>query len=339
MQTMTHRRRTPCLRQARGFSLIELMVSITIGLVILVAAMSAYLGTASASRNSEAQARMNEDGQAALNILAQQIRMAGNNLDQLNRIELSRRNPVYGATTFPPAGTFTTSNFIVRGCDGAFSNITATTAVNIDSLTCTAGTSTLPDSIAISYEADRFNTVATAGGIPTDCLGSGLNTVTAALPTVDAATGIVSTNTVPYWVADNRFYIGTSTVITTPSLYCKGNGGASPQPLVENVENMQFLYGTVSTSNTATTATVGGYLTADEVVTETTLAALASDAARWDKVVTVRICVIIRSENTIAPDAGSAQYLDCTGTLVTTPPDLRLRRAYSTTVVLRNRMP
>ena len=340
MQTMTHRLRTPCLRQPKGFSLIELLVSITIGLVILVAAMSAYLGTASASRNTEAQARMNEDGQAALNILAQQIRMAGNNPDQPNRIELSRRNPVYGTTTFAPVGPFTTSDFIVRGCDGAFSNITATTAVNIDSLACTAGTSTLPDSIAISYEADRFNTVAAAGGRPTDCLGFGLNTVTASLPTVSPTTGIVSTTTVPYWVADNRFYIGTSTVITTPSLYCKGNGGSgAPQPLVENVENMQFLYGTVSTLITATTATVGGYLTADEVVTETSLAALASDAARWAKVVTVRICVVIRSENTIAPDAGSARYLDCTGTLVTSPPDLRLRRAYSTTVVLRNRIP
>lgn len=336
---MTHRLRTPCLRHPKGFSLIELLVSITIGLVILVAAMSAYLGTASASRNTEAQARMNEDGQVALNILAQQIRMAGNNPDQPNRIELSRRNPVYGTTTFPPAGPFITSNFIVRGCDGAFTNITATAAVNIDSLTCTAGTSTQPDSIAISYEADQFNTVATTtDNRPTDCLGFGLNTVTASLPRVVA--GTVTTTVVPYWVADNRFYIGTSTGITTPSLYCKGNGGAgSPQPLVENVENMQFSYGTVSTTNTATTATVGGYLTADEVVTETTLAALASDAARWAQVVTVRICVIIRSENTIAPDAGSARYLDCTGALVTTPPDLRLRRAYSTTVVLRNRMP
>ncbi len=335
MQTTIHQ---PCrsgLRHSRGFSLIELMVSITIGLVISVAAVSAYLGASSASRTTEAQTRMNEDGQAALNVLSQQIRMAGNNPDQPNRTELSRRNPVYGPTTFPLGGTFTTSNFIVRGCDGTFTNITATAAVNLDALTCTAGTTTLPDSIAISYEADRFNTVA-ASTRPTDCLGSGLNTVTASLPTVVA--GTVSTVSVPYWVADNRFYIGTSTAIASPSLYCKGNAG-SPQPMVENVENLQFSYGTVSTTNTATTATVAGYLTAQEVVTEANLAAMASDAARWDKVVTVRICVVIRSENNIAPSADSARYLDCTDTLVTNPPDLRLRRAYSTTVVLRNRMP
>ena len=63
-----------------------------------------------------------------------------------------------------------------------------------------------------------------------------------------------------------------------------------------------------------------------------------ADTARWAKVLTVRVCVIARSENQVVPDASSAQYLDCDGTLVTTPPDLRLRRAYSTTVVLRNRM-
>ena len=174
MQTMTllssSPHSIPCSHQRshqyRGFSLIELLVSITIGLVIAVAAVSAYLGASSASRNTEAQARMNEDGQAALSILAQQIRMAGNNPDQPYRTELSRRNPVYGTTTFPLQATYTTSNFVVRGCDGTFTNITAAAAINIDSLACTTGTNTLPDSIAISYEADAFNTVATSTGPP-----------------------------------------------------------------------------------------------------------------------------------------------------------------------------
>jgi type IV pilus assembly protein PilW len=37
-------------------------------------------------------------------------------------------------------------------------------------------------------------------------------------------------------------------------------------------------------------------------------------------------------------DADSARYLKCDGTIETNPPDLRLRRSYSTTVVLRNRV-
>ena len=52
---------------------------------------------------------------------------------------------------------------------------------------------------------------------------------------------------------------------------------------------------------------------------------------------TVRVCVVIRSEDALAPDTASARYTQCDGTLNNAPPDLRLRKAYSTTVLLRNR--
>ena len=338
-------------RYTKGFSLIELMVSLTIGLVIVVAALSAYLGASGASRITEAQGRMNEDAQAALSILTQQLRMAGNNPDQANRTSESRRNPIYlptptfslptptfTATFTASTGTFALSAFSIRGCSGTFSNITASTATRLDDLTCVPDT-TKPDSIAIYYEADRFNTVPTTGNLPTDCLGARLGTITATLPTVTTTVPAIITSTVPYFVADNRFYIGTSTAIVSPSLYCRGNGGGSPQPLVENIEDMQFSYGTVNASTTdtaVTTASVAGYLPADEIVSNASLAALADDAARWKKVVTVRICVVVRSELPVVSDAASAHYFNCDGDL-TIPPDLRLRRAYSTTVVLRNR--
>lgn len=76
---MTRKQHTPRSRHGAGFSLIELLVSLAIGLIIMVAAISAYVGSAGANRMSDAQSRMNEDAQAALGILAQQIRMAGNN--------------------------------------------------------------------------------------------------------------------------------------------------------------------------------------------------------------------------------------------------------------------
>ncbi len=319
-----------------GFSLIELMISLTIGLLIVIAAMSAYVAASQSGKVAEAQARLNEDGQAALAILTQHIRMAGFNPDQPYRAENSRKNPVYGTTTFVTSPvSFSLSSFIVRGCDGKFSNIAS--AGSIDSLTC-AGSSTLPDSLAVNYEADPFNTAPTTSGGPTDCLGNSLASITANLPTlVGAAT---ATNAVTYTVADVRFYVGTTTVITSPSLYCKGNGGSSTaQPLVENVEDLQFTFGTVSTTNTATTATAAGYLSAYEVVTQTNMAALASDALRWEKVKTVRICVLVRSEAFVAPDLASARYVKCDGAVQTSPPDLRLRRAFFTTITLRNWQP
>ena len=81
-----------------------------------------------------------------------------------------------------------------------------------------------------------------------------------------------------------------------------------------------------------------GYLKAYEV--ENTVASMpaatGATAARWNSVKTIRICVLVRSENPVADSIASARYLDCNGTLITAPPDTRLRRAFTTTVVLRN---
>ena len=355
---MKRHRFLPGLQSSQGFSLIELMVSVTIGLIITIAAFSAYLGAATASKIAEAQARMNEDAQAALSILTQQFRMAGNNPERENRIGSSdpmlssRRNPVYApayAVATPLVQTyggvttpFLLSAFAIRGCDGQFSNLT--TAARLDDLACVSNTSQ-PDSIVISYEADLFNTV---GTVPTDCLGNRLPIITAMLPTfTQAGTPPVVTSSlgvVTYAVAENRFYIGTSRNIVSPSLYCKGNGGgagALQQPLVENIEDLQFSYGTMKAipppPTDVKTAPVAGYLSADQIGTNAALAGLPNDGERWAKVITVRICVLVRSESPVVSDSASARHLKCDGTVSAAQPDLRLRRAYSTTVVLRNR--
>ncbi len=338
LQTMAYMHHTQRTRFARGFSLIELMISITIGLVVVVAAMSAYLGSSGASKVTEAQSRMNEDAQAALNLLTQQIRLAGSNPVQSNRADAFRHNPVfdptyvggtstaYGTTSYTVSPvTYTVAGFTIRGCDGTFSNITS--AASITALTCTGGTTTLADSIAVSYEADPYNTPQ-SGGLATDCVGSSLPTVTATFPSGTSTTG-------SWAVADNRFYVA-STASGVPSLYCKGSASGT-QPIVENVEDMQLLYGVVSTTDTSNTATVAGYISANDVVTETSMATLATDSARWGRVLTVRVCVVVRSEAPIAPDLASTSYVKCDGSVAGTNADRRLRRAYSTTVVLRNR--
>jgi len=352
-----HRRFYGARCSSQGFSLIELMISLAIGLVILAAAFSAYLGASGATRMAEAQSRMNEDAQAALTILTRQLRMAGNNPKQPNRDATCQRNPVYNPNIFPGlpcldeaivstgvgnattkiSGLSGTGAFMVNGCDGPFADPPSSSVSGIDTLSCKTTTSTLPDSIAISYEADRYNTVPTASPDfkPTDCLGQSIGSKTFTF--AYGSTTAKSTASSAITVADNQFYIGTSTVILSPSLYCKGNGGPTPQPLVENIEDMQFRYGLVdrspvSPTTPVTTAQVTGYLTAGEFSSNMTG---LSDAARWAKVITVRICVLVRSESPVAIDINSAKYRNCEDALVSAP-DLRLRRAYSTTVVLRN---
>lgn len=317
------------MRHDRGLTLIELMVSMVIGLILMIAVVATYLGASGSGRVSEAQGRMNEDAQAALSILAQQMRMAGNNPKQPNYTAAAPRNPVYGAVYAGSPGTY-----FLRGCDGKFSNIT--TATDIPALVCDAGGGAAPDSIAISYEADTFNTIPTNAGIPTDCLGQGLTQFTPDVNQWNGASVVPLPVPAPgFAVADNRFYLANSAVTATPSLYCKGSGNAIPQPLVENVEDLQFVYGTADSA--AATLAVAGYINAADMLAGA-LGALADDL-RWSKVMTVRICVVVRSTLPVVSDAASAQYTRCDGTLNTNPADLRLRRAYSTTVVLRNRVP
>ena len=341
---MTRYRRSSASHRYQGFSLIELLVSMTIGLVITVAAGSAYLGASTAGKVADAQSRMNEDGQAALNILTQHLRMAGTNPNQTNRAAVFLRNPVYdpsylGGTSTPypsasyvAAPAYTRSPYSIRGCDGTFT-VAVLGQTDISVLNCAAGANTLPDSIAISYEADRYNTEPDTSNKPTDCLGNALTEFNVVF-TPPAPDPVMNDK---FSVAINRFYIAPFGSVAAPSLYCKGNGGNAPaQPLVENIEDMQFTYGTLSTAAILATDTVAGYLTADQVVTQTSLALLPL-ADRWGKVLSIRICVLVRSEKPSAPDAASARYDDCNGNRDVAAPDLRLRRAYSTTVVLRNR--
>jgi type IV pilus assembly protein PilW len=314
----------------RGLSLIELMVSLTIGLILMVAVVSAYLGSAGASRIAEAQGRMNEDGQAALAVLTQQLRMAGANPLQSGYSSSQPNskfasNPVYGTGTFYVA---------VRGCDGTFTDVK--TATSTLALTCTPGTNSSPDSIAFSYEADAYNTIPITAGVATDCLGQSLP----AAPFNGLATvsnGTSQTDTTPsYRVADNRYFIGTSDVIISPSLYCQGNGSLNnAQPLVENIIDMQILYGMPSTP-VGTTRTVAGYLTADQVVSDSATLGTMTLTERWSRVATVRLCVVVQSEQPVVSNLASAKYIKCDGTIENNPPDLRLRRAYTTTVMIRN---
>jgi len=359
--------RSPQSRYLQGFSLIELMISLALGLIILVAVLSAYTGAAAAAKMAEAQGRMYEDAQAALTILTQQLRMAGNNPDQTDRIDTSAKNPIYTKPTsfdstsgwtysgeILPDSPFELSDYSIRGCDGALSNIT--TAASLDDLGCVVPdpVSALPDSIALSYEADVFNTVPTVARTspPTDCLGFPLTNIVATVRGIPAGSGpnnFVATSTeleqdVSFSVAVNRFYIALSDTTSIPSLYCQGNGAGSgststAQPLVENIQDMQITYGVEIPVNQ--TRTVAGYLRAEELNGGVGAASAHADLKvitqqeRWRKVVSVRICLLVRSESAVVSDLASAQYFDCAGELVGAS-DLRLRRTFSSTVMLRN---
>jgi type IV pilus assembly protein PilW len=308
------------------------------------AALSAYQGAATASRVAEAQSRMNEDAYAALELLSQQIRMAGANPKQANYALSTASNAQSNSSDAQstPSNPIT-NTFSLRGCGTAFSNLKTaggvTAAAKILDLTCpsVASDAAQPHALAVAYEADKFNTVPLANGTPTDCLGNGLKAQTATVNKITSATTTAATN-VTFYEADNRFYIATPSGSSNPSLYCFGNGDkGTPQPLIENIEDLKFTYGVAQA--TGNDGVVAGYLSASQIETDTSVVNLPTALERWKRVVAVRICVLARSEANITDSQASSQYLDCDGVLQTNTTDLRLRRAYFATVSLRNRLP
>lgn len=293
-------------RRSAGVTLIELMISMVIGLVIVGALISLYAGTIGTNAVSNAQAEMNEDAQFALKIITTQLRQTA-------------YNPVHpGRTTLNPLP----SSFPIFGCDNGFSN--PTTAADAGQLTCNAAASAGGNAISATYEADIYNTVP-SGGVPTNCLGD-------VLPQLSFVDGAVTYN---YYAAENRLYVKNNT------LYCAGVSAATQeQALVENVQRVEFTYGVSSPVSTSTA--VVGYLTAAELGqatgtssgTHAQLTAL-TPADRWAEVVTVRVCVLMKSAKPVFEE--NTSYYGCdTSTLGTA--DKYLRRAYVTTVALRNRM-
>jgi len=92
-------------RWQRGVSLIELMVSIVIGLLLVVVVVQLYLGSARTSQTQDAASRLDSNGRFALESIVRMVRMSG------------YRN--WGGMQSTPPGYAGTGDFVVQGVDGA----------------------------------------------------------------------------------------------------------------------------------------------------------------------------------------------------------------------------
>ncbi|WP_338845676.1 PilW family protein [Massilia sp. W12] len=193
-----------------GFSLIELMISLTIGMLIVLFVVSLYLGGRSSNRQQDDNSRMQEDGRTAMFLIGKSIKQAW-----------------YGQPTSYFIGGLRTDLQApgLMGCDGGFS-----TPSNLGNATC-ANAANAPAALQLSYRVD--NTPNPTLGIGTDC-----NNQQAA---ADARGNLFVVN---------RFYLAKSNNADPfPSLMCAGNGNPTPQPVMQNVEDMVFTYGINTTPN------------------------------------------------------------------------------------------
>lgn len=313
----TNRHRAQGSSRQHGLSLIEVMVSLVIGLVAVGAVFANYINSSSGTRQAASLAQVTQDASLALGILRNHIAIAG-----------------YSSLTGATANGLTRSltGPVIFGCDEGFDSGTESN-VDLDTVTCAAASTNKdkPDSVAVRYETDSVttptvqNTDAVTGAktdVPTDCVGVGL-----------------PVNANNKYVADNRFFIDPGNGTTEPpSLSCQGNGGNSltsrgnKQRLVDNVTDMQIVYGMGTTDASGKAGnTIVRYVHASDMPA-------ATRADNWNNVIAVRICVVVRSTDNVLSER--TPYVNCTGNVVTpsATTDRYIYRAFTSTVVLNNRV-
>lgn len=304
----------------RGMSLVELMVAMTIGLFLVGAVAAIYVATANGSRASTLESQMNEDASLALEILQQQLRLAGySDLD------------ASGERRFRGVG--------VRGCDGGFSNNAA--SQDFDVMACgTASTaSTDPDAFAVRYEATLLNTQPVTD--PTNSVLQPTNCSFTGISAWDIGGGV----SIP--LADNRYYIAAdSSNDDVPTLFCKGKNGsgfAAAAALIPNIEDMQITYAVtnVPEKDKPLPHQITSYVEAQDGVLTPLPAKWAPED--WARVAGVRICLLARTSRPVPIGSGSraelGSYVDCKGERQDGNGDGFFRRAFHTTVQLRNMRP
>ena len=304
----------------RGLTLVELLISLVIGLVVLAAGGAVYVYSGRSSRVSNVGTQLNEDGVLAMNFLQSQIRQAGYSQ---KAIKNSQGALFRGAA--------------IRGCSGGFEKNKQASGYleEYADTRCevTSGNST-DDALLVRYEADTSNTFPNASGNPTNCNGEGITT------TVASPVGMLPAT---YRLADNRFFL------LNGALQCAGSTGDeinSAQPLFANVEQMVLRYGVAAKPSLEQAAVfdpdyhqIVAYMTAaeiDQLATAKAAGAAAIDD-RWGRVLSVRICLLVRSPNPVQDASNANTYTDCNDA-VQTATDNRLRRTFVSTVMLRNRM-
>lgn len=286
---------------SKGLTLIELMVSLVVGLLLAIIASSSYLYSKQAYNAVSETSQIEENGRFALNLLAKNIQSAG-------------------YVAIDPTTLFVNTPTVnkITGCD--FGMTAPQTASSQSDFTCLgstpAGTSR-SSSIGVFFETDPPG----AGLTGVDCLGN--NAVSIGTKFEVRARFFISNSTVQ--TPNGATTMGQLSCVTDPT---GGAGVFSSQPLIPGIHQLGVSYLIPS-----------GILAADGKPSKTAqrsrTAAQLQAANEWGLVTGVELCVLSKSIQPSGNDTG-ALVTDCFGNQFTPPPSQSYRR-FTTIVNLRNR--
>jgi type IV pilus assembly protein PilW len=341
-------------QKTKGFSLVELMVAITIGLIILVSVSGIFITSKKSYNVQDRLARLQENARFAMLYIMKDLRLAGyygcvtefdpstlsNSLNTPVGMTFQLAAPLEGlkagaAAWLPtmnpslPAGMAAGSDaiaMVLANSSDASLGLTAEMADVTDPVTVAATTLVKKDDIVTVADCSHTDVFQVTGVNPS---GGDIQLAHApsASPAPGNATGSLGHTYGPTGgklikFAYRRYYIGTG-ASGVPSLFRDGTEGQ--QELVEGIERMRILYGEDRSSPPDGIPDV--YVTPD----------LVTD---WGKVISVRIGILAVTTNDKAEttDIDTTSYdIDGDGnTDFTAPGDRNKRRVFLATVMLRN---
>ncbi|MDB5849679.1 MAG: hypothetical protein JWP29_3431, partial [Rhodoferax sp.] len=322
-------------RQA-GVSLIELMVTMAITLFLVAAAAYVYLGTRETQRAIDTSSSNTEVGTFALQLIGEQIMMAGYYPANTSRV-LTSDESFPKITAYPPTAVVGNNASLISdwvpptttpadvykagifGCDSAAF------------LPATGKCDTTPstgDSIVINYFTN--DNLGTNTGHRFDCTGGNVDKDPSNANRLNVANP-AGPPLQPLFVS-NRFAIKETYTeidkvkIKTFSLACNGNGAAAAtdiyQPLLAGIEDLQITYGVFAVTVDTKSRTAQRFYTADDMATsvgsvavDTGLSGDPPVLSSWARVSAVRLCITTKSQGAAfkLADKTNRTYVDCTG--------------------------
>lgn len=326
----------------QGFSLVELMVAMTIGFIVVAAVGYVYLSSRQSFRLTDSMSRMQENGRLAIETLARDVRMAGyvgcGNL----------KNATINTIANAPVPVMSMATAITGEDSGAavanYAGTTITRAAGdtISVMGAFGGGVNLvgnlvPSNANIQINGNPYNFAVGDVLMVTNCTNADIfrpTTVsTGGSVTMSHSNATNTGNRVGTYGPDGvvlrmdrfTYFIGFNTATNKRALYRTNLAKGVPEDtveLVEDVEDMQIEYGQDTNGDGA----------ADTYNDATAV------GANWAQVVSARISLLLASpENNIVP---SLQTYNFNGGPVTAAAgDRRLFQVLTTTIAVRNRAP
>jgi len=340
-------------RRESGFSLVELMVGLAVGLLLVGVAVSIYLSGHQTARVVDTVGRLEESARFAVEMIEQDVRMSGfrgcngaanspvNTLNTPGAFNNRFDQTLFGyhasGSTWSPAldtSISTLANPPIAGTDvfaikrvyGSGAALTAQMGTTTGALTVDASAPfALGDYVLVTdCEAQAVFQVTQMTTSPTT--GSLAHAATTA-PTPGNASAdlahVFNTDASAYRVVTKTYYVAQSALNNkVKSLWSYSvpdyTGAGQAQELVEGVENLALLYGEDTDGDQA----ANRYVTADNV-------------SNWNNVVSVRMQLLMASvKDGVSPVAQVYTFNGASATAA----DRRIRSAFTSLITLRNRV-